>query len=476
MGITQAAAAAPGGILSSMSAGDLIAIIREFRARTLDLVADLDDHQLIGPRLAIVNPPLWEIGHVGWFQEFWVLRHLKKQQPIVENGDQIYNSTDVAHDVRWELLLPSLEQTRRYMDEVLDRCVERIHGKSKLTPEEFYFYLLTTFHEGMHAEALAYTRQTLGYAAPRIAIAETTTPASGGPFPGDVEVPGGTFVIGATPDFPFVFDNEKWAHAVEIKPFRIARAPVTNGEFLAFVEDGGYRKSRFWSQEGSRWLESGAVPDLERSFAKFFNQNISQSLEQPSFKERLEHPVYWCRDANGRWLQRLFDRYVPLNANLPVIHVNWYEAEAYCNWAGRRLPTEAEWEVAASAELTPEGDGLSDHRRHFPWGDDPPTAERANLDWRAGLVEVGAYPDGDSAFGCRQMIGNIWEWTADNFLPYPGFAIDPYKEYSKPWFGTHKVLRGGCWATRSLLVRNTWRNFYTPDRRDVWAGFRTCAK
>ena len=476
MGITQAAAAAPGGILSSMSAGDLIAIMREFRARTLDLVADLDDHQLIGPRLAIVNPPLWEIGHVGWFQEFWVLRHLKKQQPIVENGDQIYNSTDVAHDVRWELLLPSLEQTRRYMDEVLDRCVERIHGKSKLTPEEFYFYLLTTFHEGMHAEALAYTRQTLGYAAPRIATAETTTPASGGPFPGDVEVPGGTFVIGATPDFPFVFDNEKWAHAVEIKPFRIARAPVTNGEFLAFVEDGGYRKSRFWSQEGSRWLESGAVPDLERSFAKFFNQNISQSLEQPIFKERLEHPVYWCRDANGRWLQRLFDRYAPLNANLPVIHVNWYEAEAYCNWAGRRLPTEAEWEVAASAELTPEGDGLSDHRRHFPWGDDPPTAERANLDWRSGLVEVGAYPDGDSAFGCRQMIGNIWEWTADNFLPYPGFAIDPYKEYSKPWFGTHKVLRGGCWATRSLLVRNTWRNFYTPDRRDVWAGFRTCAK
>ena len=159
-----------------------------------------------------------------------------------------------------------------------------------------------------------------------------------------------------------------------------------------------------------------------------------------------------------------------------MIHVNWYEAEAYCNWAGRRLPTETEWEVAASAELTPEGDGLSDRRRHFPWGDDPPTAERANLDWRAGLVEVGAYPDGDSAFGCRQMIGNIWEWTADNFLHYPGFAIDPYREYSKPWFGTHKVLRGGCWATRSLLVRNTWRNFYTPDRRDVWAGFRTCAK
>ena len=159
---------------------------------------------------------------------------------------------------------------------------------------------------------------------------------------------------------------------------------------------------------------------------------------------------------------------------MPVIHVSWYEAEAYCNWAGQRLPTEAEWEVAASAE--PEANGLSDRRRHFPWGDDPPTAERANLDWGSGLVEVGAHASGDSAFGCRQMIGNVWEWTADNFSPYPGFIIDPYKEYSKPWFGTHKVLRGGCWATRSLLIRNSWRNFYTPDRRDVWAGFRTCAK
>jgi gamma-glutamyl hercynylcysteine S-oxide synthase len=475
MGMTHAAVAAPGGLLGSISAGDLIAVMREFRARTLDLVADLDDDQLIGPRLTIVNPPLWEIGHVSWFQEFWILRYLKKQPPIVENGDQIYNSTDIAHDTRWELLLPSLEETRRYMDEVLDRCLEHIHRNSKLTPEEFYFYLLATFHEGMHAEALAYTRQTLGYAAPRFAIGEAAKVASGGPFPGDVEVPGGTFVIGATPDFPFVFDNEKWAHIVEIKPFRIARAPVTNGEFLAFVEDGGYRKSQFWSQDGWRWLQNGASPDLERSFAKFFNQNISESRELPSFKERLGHPVYWRREANGHWQQRIFDRIVPLNEHLPVIHVNWYEAEAYCNWAGRRLPTEAEWEVAASAEPTP-GGGLSRRRRHFPWGDDPPTAERANLDWRSGLAEVGAYPDGDSAFGCRQMIGNTWEWTADNFAPYPGFTIDPYKEYSKPWFDTHKVLRGGCWATRSLLIRNTWRNFYTPDRRDVWAGFRSCAK
>jgi gamma-glutamyl hercynylcysteine S-oxide synthase len=474
MGITQAVRAAPGGLLSAISSGDLIPIMREFRARTLDLVIDLDHDQLIGPRLATVNPPLWEIGHIAWFAEYWILRHLRKKAPILDNGDQLYNSTDVAHDTRWDLILPPLENTRRYMDEVLDRSIEYIDRTSGLMSGEFYFYLLATFHEGMHAEALAYTRQTLGYSAPNFLLDKISPNESAGALPGDVEVPGGTFLIGATPDFPFAFDNEKWAHPVEIKPFRIARAPVTIGEFLAFVEDGGYRKAQFWSESGWRWLEGNASSDLERSFAKFFNKNISESMEPANFKERLDHPIYWQRETNGRWQQRIFEKYVSLNENLPVVHVSWYEAEAYCNWANRRLPTEAEWEVAASAE--PVASGLAERRRHFPWGDDPPTPQRANLDWRSGLAEVGAYSSGDSAFGCRQMIGNVWEWTADNFTAYPGFIIDPYREYSKPWFGTHKVLRGGCWATRSLLIRNTWRNFYTPDRRDVWAGFRTCAK
>ena len=476
----QASRSPAGSVESARNPRELIAMMREFRARTCDLVADLEARQMIGPRLPTVNPPLWEIGHVAWFQEFWILRRLRKQKPLIENGDQLYNSTDVAHDTRWELLLPSAEDTRRYMEEVLNRCVEPIGDARHLSSEEFYFYLLATFHEGMHAEALAYTRQTLGYPPPRFTDGEAAVESvhePAGPWPGDVEVPGGKFLIAATPDFPFVFDNEKWAHSVEIRSFKIAQAPVTNGEFLAFVEDGGYRQANFWSEDGWRWLEVGGAPQLERSFAKFFNKNLNETSELPSFKERLDHPAYWHREANGRWQQRIFDRYVPLNENLPVIHVSWYEAEAYCNWAGRRLPAEAEWEVAASAEPAAGGRGISEQRRHFPWGDDPPTPERANLDWRnSGPVEVGAYPAGDSAFGCRQMIGNVWEWTADDFAPYPRFTVDPYKEYSKPWFGTHKVLRGGCWATRSLLIRNTWRNFYTPDRRDVWAGFRTCAR
>jgi iron(II)-dependent oxidoreductase len=178
-------------------------------------------------------------------------------------------------------------------------------------------------------------------------------------------------------------------------------------------------------------------------------------------------PVYW-ESGPGGWSVRHFDHVMPLESDLPVIHVNWYEAEAYCNWAKRRLPTEAEWELAAS--------GL-DRKRRLPWGDQPATPETANLDgFRIGCSPVSALPAGDSVFGCRQMIGNVWEWTATDFLPYPGFTIDPYKEYSAPWFGAErKVLRGGCWATRSRLIRNTWRNYFTRERRDIFSGFRTCA-
>jgi gamma-glutamyl hercynylcysteine S-oxide synthase len=162
---------------------------------------------------------------------------------------------------------------------------------------------------------------------------------------------------------------------------------------------------------------------------------------------------------------------VPLEPHRPAVHVNWYEAQAYCRWAGRRLPTEAEWEAAASGPT-----GRGGRKRRFPWGDGGPTADRANLDGLALVcVGVAGHAAGDSPCGCRQLIGNVWEWTADDFGPYPGFVPDPYKEYSAPWFGDHKVLRGGCWATRGRLLRNTWRNFYRPERRDVFAGFRTCA-
>ncbi|HSK29770.1 MAG TPA: SUMF1/EgtB/PvdO family nonheme iron enzyme [Candidatus Limnocylindria bacterium] len=288
-----------------MDAQQLIATMREFRHRTLALVDDLDDGQMIGPRLAIVNPPLWEIGHVAWFQEFWALRHLRGAKPVMANADQFYNSSDVAHDTRWELLLPGREQTLSYMKAVLDRCIEHIDGKSELAAQEFYFYWLATFHEGMHAEALAYTRQTLGYAPPVVASNDSSSDLDPRAWPGDVEIPGGRFIIGADKNAPFVFDNEKWAHEVEIEPFRIARAPVTNGAFLEFVEAGGYRERRFWSDEGWQWLQSGGSPQLEKSFATFFNKTLNEPMGVNAFNERLDHPVYWKREAKGRWKQRV---------------------------------------------------------------------------------------------------------------------------------------------------------------------------
>ncbi len=449
----------------------LARLLADARQRTLALVADLDERQMIGPKLATVNPPLWEIGHVAWFQEFWTLRHLRGLRPLVEGADSFYDSAKVAHDTRWDLPIASRERTLAYMNAVLDRVCDGLAGAAP-TPEAVYFHLLALFHEDMHDEALAYTRQTLGYPKPSFS-GRTSNTEDDGPIAGDVEIPGGTFMLGAPRDSLFVFDNEKWAHPVEVRPFRIARAAVTNAEFAAFVDDDGYRRKEFWSDEGQQWLQAGGSPALAQSFAKFFERE--QSTARSTDRAAIAHPVYWKKER-GEWFQRVFDEWVPLQKNLPVMHVNWYEADAYARWAGRRLPTEAEWEMAAAAEPERGGAGIRPCKRLYPWGDDAPTSDRANLDGvAAGLMPVGALAAGDSAFGCRQMIGNVWEWTASDFLPYPEFSPDPYKEYSAPWFSTHKVLRGGCWMTRARLIRNTWRNFYTPDRRDVWAGFRTCA-
>ncbi|MBI3951854.1 MAG: ergothioneine biosynthesis protein EgtB [Acidobacteria bacterium] len=429
-----------------MIAKELAEWVHDARQRSFELVADLTDEQLMGPRLAIVNPLRWEIGHVAWFQEKWVLRHAGKQRPIREDADALWDSIAIPHDTRWDLPLPSREETLAYMREVRDRVLERIE-QHELSDEDIYFVRLSIFHEDMHTEAFTYTRQTQEYPPPRLSLPIEPAPA-GGPLPGDAEIPGGTFLLGATPEEPFVFDNEKWAHLIEVKPFVLARAAVTQAEFAAFVDDGGYRRPEFWSEAGWRWREEVGA----------------------------EHPVYWQRESSGNWLRRHFNQWVSLEPHRPVIHVNWYEAEAYCRWTDRRLPTEVEWEVAAAAEPNSTGQRLSKRKRRFPWGDEPPTPERANLNWRAmGCIDVGALPASDSAFGCRQMIGNVWEWTSSDFLPYPGFVVDPYKEYSEPWFGDHQVLRGGGWTTRARLLRNTWRNFYQPHRRDGWAGFRTCA-
>lgn len=359
-----------------MDHATLARLLVEARARIRRMTADLAGERLLGPRLDIVNPALWEIGHVGWFQERWCLRARPDgtlTNSLLPQADRLYDSSAVPHATRWDLPLPSLAETRAYVAAVLERVLDRLERE----PEDErlrYFVRLATFHEDMHAEAFHYSCQTLGY----------PDPFGGGELQGrsegpgeDLSFPGGPFVLGAVRGRDaFVFDNEKWAHEVVLQPFRIAARPVTNGEYLAFVEDG-------------------APP-----------------------------PRYW-RYIGGRWAERRFGQWRALDEAQPVRHVDWHEANAYCRWAGRRLPTEAEWECAAAHPA---------------------------LEW-----------------------GAVWEWTASDFLPYPGFAADPYKDYSQPWFGTHKVLRGASFTTPRRLVRRTFRNFYEPHRYDVFCGFRTCA-
>jgi iron(II)-dependent oxidoreductase len=437
-----------------MHAQVLATNIADARKRTLELIGDLTDQQLRVVQIPIVNPLDWEVGHIAHFQELFILRDLDGEPSQCANADALFDSILIDHHVRWGLKLPSRADLMAYLNEVSERVRLRAL-RTDPQGEDLYRNWLAVFHEDMHTEAITYTRQTMGYSPPRLTVPHSTHFEMAALATGDAHVPGGTVRFGGLATEPFVFDNEQWAQPTRVTPFSIARTAVTQAEFAAFVDDGGYHDPSHWCDEG--W------------------KRRQQVTQQPGIDSVLDHPLYWRRSGQG-WERRVFDRWVPLASDLPVLHVNWYEASAYCRWAGRRLPTELEWEVAASAKPAPDGETLIDSKRRYPWGNGSPTPSRANLDWRAlKCLPVQALPAGDSAFGCRQMIGNTWEWTADTFGPLPGFEPGPYKEYSAPLFGSTKVLRGGCWATRSRLIRTGYRNYYEPHRRDVWAGFRTAA-
>ena len=410
-----------------------------------------DDPRWIGPYLPIINPPLWELGHIGWFAEALVHRRLHNLQGLTEDVDVLYDSAKVSHKSRWEMDFPSPQRSRDYVKRVGDSLAELVLDDRGLDSTAFFAAYVVTHHDA-HIEALTYTRQTLDLPAPFIVPRQ-----SFGHDPsvlGDAKVGGGRLLLGGSRQQPFLQDNEKWAHPVDVEPFAMSRTPVTMAEFAQFVDDGGYQRDLFWSEEGLAWRA----------------------------EVQASEPAYWRRGIEDQWEHRVFTewRAVSEDAHTPMAFVSWHEANAFCEWAGRRLPTEAEWEFAAST------DSAGDKRWQFPWESafgDPDTAEnpappnRAALDGRTGgVVDVTAFADGDGPWGHRQMFGNVWEWTSDTFLPYPNFEPDNYRENSEPWFGTRKVLRGGSWATRSRYVRATFRNFFTPDRQDVIAGFRTCAR
>ena len=246
-----------------------------------------------------------------------------------------------------------------------------------------------------------------------------------------------------TDDRSWAYDNERPTHPVEVAAFRMDVTAVTNRRYLEFIEDGGYRRRELWSEVGWRWRES----------------------------ERVEAPRHWRREAARRWTTVVFGRPTPLDPGRPVVHVSWHEAAAFARWAGKRLPTEAEWEKAAAWDV---GRGAS---RRYPWGSELPDRTRANVDQRwLEPQPAGTFPEGRSPYGCLQMLGDVWEWTSSAFLPYPGFVAYPYRQYSEIFFGeTYRVLRGGSFATAAIVARNTMRNWDFPERRQIFAGFR-CAE
>jgi iron(II)-dependent oxidoreductase len=426
----------PAGV-APRTAGALEAALREARDYTLSIYAHLGADQRAFPQLATVNLPQWEIGHIGWFQEYWCLRDAGRTPAWLPCADAWWDSAKVPHATRWSLALPGWDAIHAYLRRTLEATVAELHAASEA---QRYFFELALYHEDMHGEALLMTLQTLALPGPAFLSEPSPPNAPEHAAPAaDVALPGGCFAIGtqrAQVRRRFVFDNEKWAHPVEVAPFRMARHCVTQGEFLAFVDAGGYRDPALWSPEGAAWLSrTGRVA-----------------------------PAYWRRAPDeAAWQVRRFARLEALDPDAPMQHVNAHEAAAWCRWAGRRLPTEAEWEVAARHGLADDGEARAQ------------ALAGANVDARLGAPQSQVVDDAATAAPAG-MLGNVWEWTATPFAPYPGFEADPYADYSVPWFHTHHVMRGGSWATRARLAHPRLRNFYLPERHDPFVGFRTCAE
>ncbi|KQW37784.1 selenoneine synthase SenA [Rhizobacter sp. Root404] len=374
--------------------------LRDSRARTWALVGDLDDAQWAPARRPGVNPIAWELAHLAWFAEFWMLRgphgrdaqgHATARGPArFIAPDAHFDSARLAHAERWTTPMPDRATLATWMQRQLDACIDALPAGAD--DEALYFARLALFHEDMHGEAFCWLRAALGYPAPPGVDAPRVSAAR------PRAVPAGRVELGAGAGF--AFDNEQPPQHVAFAAHEIDSAPLRAGEFARFVESGGYEQPAFWPAEAGAWRAQSGVP----------------------------HPQRWRRSADGAWQQRWFDRWLPLDPAAPVIHVNAFEAEAYCRWAGRRLPSAAEWEHSAR-----DAPG-------FEWG------------------------------------RSVWEWTADPFAPCPGFTPGPYREYSEPWFGTHRELRGGAFATHARLHDARYRNFFEPQRTDIFAGFRTAAR
>jgi iron(II)-dependent oxidoreductase len=417
------------------------------RDRTTLLTSAIEEPDMVKQHSPLMSPLVWDLAHIANQEELWLLREVGGRDPLHPEIDPLYDAFEHPRAERPTLPLLAPGEARGYGHEVRGRVLDLLEraafrqapgafGQS-LTVNAFAFGQVAQ-HEVQHDETMLATHQLRVGPPVLSAPPPPAAPADAAALPAEVLVPGGPFTMGTSAE-PWALDNERPAHEVHVPGFYLDTTPVTNAAYAAFIADGGYADPRWWTAEG--WAHRQ--------------------------RAGLTAPLFW--QWEGEWVRLVFGRKEPIISNEPVLHVCWYEADAYARWAGRRLPTEAEWEKAARHDP---GTGRS---RRYPWGDDDPTPALANLGQRhLRPAPAGSYPDGAAPSGARQLIGDVWEWTSSDFLPYPGFTAWPYKEYSEVFFGPeYKVLRGGAFGVSPVAIRGTFRNWDYPIRRQIFAGFRT---
>ncbi|HEX7295482.1 MAG TPA: ergothioneine biosynthesis protein EgtB [Pyrinomonadaceae bacterium] len=432
--------------LSRNRLSSVIDLYKDVRARTMQIVAPLEIEDYVIQTAEFMSPPRWHIGHTSWFFETVLQAHKPNYQTYSEDFLFYFNSyyegfgARIERPKRGTKSRPTVRETvayRDHVDEQMLRLLESLDDRSDVLA----LVRLGLEHEMQHQELLVYDIKHL-------LCDQFDAPVNPVPLPARkvermAEIEGGLILLGFDqsrhPD-QFAFDNEKPAHQVFLQDFAIDKALVSNGDYLEFIRDGGYQNFRWWFSEGWEAVN----------------------------REQWQAPLYW-ESHDGEWLIRDFTGLHPVTEKLnePVSHVSYFEASAFAKWNNKRLPTEAEWEKAAC---------YSASTRNFPWGDETPDLTKANLfeNGHWSVAPIGAFPEGATASGCHQMIGDVWEWTTSDYVPYPGFKSE-FDEYNDKWFVNQKVLRGGSFATPQLHIRSTYRNFFHAHERWMISGFR-CAK
>ncbi len=431
---------AGGGVdeLREVIAGNLLTA----RERTRLLTESVDDTDLVRQHSPLMSPLVWDLAHIANQEELWLLRNVGGREPMHPEIDPLYDAFEHPRATRPTLPLLPPREARSYAREVRGRVMDllesaRFSGAPLLT--DGFAYGMVAQHEQQHDETMLITHQLRRGVAALTAAPPGPPPPDARRLPAEVLVAGGPFTLGTSTE-PWSLDNERPAHQVDLPSFYLDTTPVSNAAYQEFIAAGGYDDPRWWTPEGWDHRQRAG----------------------------LTAPLYWRRDAGG-WIRDRFGVTEPVPPAEPVMHVCWFEADAYARWAGRRLPTEAEWEKAARF------DPATGRSRRFPWGDEDPSAERANLGQQyLQPAPAGSYPGGAAPCGARQLIGDGWAWTSSDFLPYPGFCAWPYREYSEVFFGPeYKVMRGGSFAVGPVACRGTFRNWDYPVRRQIFAGFRT---